>query len=175
MLSVRQGDIKYHFLSLWYDSIWDLNLGLPSKWWTLELLAQYIYYILYIYEDHLGNTVYRNQRVMASCRSQNTVSSTFFTDSCTRKVFFIKRVIFSAPWVSFLPRLKVASRVSQFVNIFCTKICFSIHSTHSSVNCIWFALLSYLFYFVSWHINLLGSFNAKFHSSRRTVVILFSS
>ena len=23
MLSVRQGDIKYHFLSLWYDSTWD--------------------------------------------------------------------------------------------------------------------------------------------------------
>ena len=23
MLSVKQGDIKYHFLSLWYDSAWD--------------------------------------------------------------------------------------------------------------------------------------------------------
>ena len=23
MLSVKQGDIKYHFLSLWYDSTWD--------------------------------------------------------------------------------------------------------------------------------------------------------
>ena len=23
MLSVNQSDIKYHFLSLWYDSIWD--------------------------------------------------------------------------------------------------------------------------------------------------------
>ena len=23
MLSVRQGGIKYHFLSLWYDSTWD--------------------------------------------------------------------------------------------------------------------------------------------------------
>ena len=23
MLSVKQGGIKYHFLSLWYDSIWD--------------------------------------------------------------------------------------------------------------------------------------------------------
>ena len=25
MLSVKQGDIKYHFLSLWYDSTWDWN------------------------------------------------------------------------------------------------------------------------------------------------------
>ena len=23
MLSVKQGGIKYHFLSLWYDSTWD--------------------------------------------------------------------------------------------------------------------------------------------------------
>ena len=23
MLSVKQGSIKYHFLSLWYDSTWD--------------------------------------------------------------------------------------------------------------------------------------------------------
>ena len=23
MLSVKQGGIKYHFLSLWYNSIWD--------------------------------------------------------------------------------------------------------------------------------------------------------
>ena len=23
MLSVKQGDIEYHFLSLWYDSTWD--------------------------------------------------------------------------------------------------------------------------------------------------------
>ena len=25
MLSVKQGGIKYHFLSLWYDSTWDLT------------------------------------------------------------------------------------------------------------------------------------------------------
>ena len=25
MLSVKQGGIKYHFLSLWYDSTWDWN------------------------------------------------------------------------------------------------------------------------------------------------------
>ena len=29
MLSVKQGGIKYHFLSLWYDSTW-LNPGLPG-------------------------------------------------------------------------------------------------------------------------------------------------
>ena len=26
MLSVKQGGIKYHFLSLWYDSTWDWTL-----------------------------------------------------------------------------------------------------------------------------------------------------
>ena len=26
MLSVKQGSIKYHFLSLWYDSTWDWTL-----------------------------------------------------------------------------------------------------------------------------------------------------
>ena len=26
MLSVKQGDIKYHFLSLWYDETWDWTL-----------------------------------------------------------------------------------------------------------------------------------------------------
>ena len=25
MLGVKQGGIKYHFLSLWYDSTWDLT------------------------------------------------------------------------------------------------------------------------------------------------------
>ena len=47
MLSVKQGGIKYHFLSLWYDSTWD---------WTQDLaigehsnrLANVRYYI-YIY------------------------------------------------------------------------------------------------------------------------------
>ena len=27
MLSVKQGGIKYHFFSLWYDSSWDWNPG----------------------------------------------------------------------------------------------------------------------------------------------------
>ena len=26
MLSVKQGSIKYHFVSLWYDSTWDWTL-----------------------------------------------------------------------------------------------------------------------------------------------------
>ena len=29
MLSVKQGDIRYHFLSFWYDSTWDWN---PVTW-----------------------------------------------------------------------------------------------------------------------------------------------
>ena len=35
MLSVKQGGIKYHFLSLWYDAILGLNPGLPCHWQTL--------------------------------------------------------------------------------------------------------------------------------------------
>ena len=36
MLSVKQGDIKYHFLSLWYDLTWDWTkiswaIGMPQK------------------------------------------------------------------------------------------------------------------------------------------------
>ena len=31
MPSVKQGGIKYHFLSLWYDSTWDWTPGLPVK------------------------------------------------------------------------------------------------------------------------------------------------
>ena len=26
MLSVKQGGVKYHFLSIWYDSTWDWTL-----------------------------------------------------------------------------------------------------------------------------------------------------
>ena len=35
MLSAKQGGIKYHFLSLWYDSSLGLNPGLPGHWRTL--------------------------------------------------------------------------------------------------------------------------------------------
>ena len=39
-LSVNQGGIKYHFLSLvWLDV--GLNPGLPGHWWTLYSLGQY--------------------------------------------------------------------------------------------------------------------------------------
>ena len=38
MLSVNQGGIKYHFLSLWYDDL-GLNPGLPDHWWTLYSLV----------------------------------------------------------------------------------------------------------------------------------------
>ena len=40
MLSIKQGDIKYHFLSLWYDNL-GLNSSLPDHWWTLYLLDQW--------------------------------------------------------------------------------------------------------------------------------------
>ena len=42
MLSVKQGGIKYHFLSLWYDSTWDWTpvcraIGEPFGQWTGEI------------------------------------------------------------------------------------------------------------------------------------------
>ena len=55
MLSVKQGDIKYHFLSfgmtqpgiepgspgsLWYDDL-GLNFSLLDHWWTLYSLGQW--------------------------------------------------------------------------------------------------------------------------------------
>ena len=54
MLSVKQGGIKYHFLSLWYDSTWD---------WTL--VSRAIKYGLIVknisissYSVYLNNSVY---------------------------------------------------------------------------------------------------------------------
>ena len=49
MLSVRQGGINYHFLSLWYDSTWDwIQYCLPDHWRTLMPMSLYIY--IYIYK-----------------------------------------------------------------------------------------------------------------------------
>ena len=36
MLSDKQGGIKYHFLSHWYDTTWRLNPGFPGHCRTLE-------------------------------------------------------------------------------------------------------------------------------------------
>ena len=40
MLSVKQGSINYHFLSLWYEIDVGLNPGLPDHWRTLYSLGQ---------------------------------------------------------------------------------------------------------------------------------------
>ena len=48
ILSVKQGGIKYYFLSLWYDNL-GLNPGLTGHWWTLYLLSQYIYFCVFVY------------------------------------------------------------------------------------------------------------------------------
>ena len=46
MLSVKQGVIKYHFLSLWYDSTWDYF----SLYIYISLsLSLYLYIYIYIY------------------------------------------------------------------------------------------------------------------------------
>ena len=49
-LSVKQGGIKYHFLSLWYDSTWDWTqvsraIGEHSKQQNVEEVADEIYTI----------------------------------------------------------------------------------------------------------------------------------
>ena len=44
MLSVKQGSIKYHFLSLWYDSTWD---------WTQVSWA------IGEHSDHYANVLYK--------------------------------------------------------------------------------------------------------------------
>ena len=45
MLSVKQGGIKYHFLSLWYDSTWDWNQ-------VSRAIGEHSLYI-YIYNYHV--------------------------------------------------------------------------------------------------------------------------
>ena len=44
--SVKQGGIKYHFLSLWYDSTWD---WIQVYWWTLKPICQLAGIYIYIY------------------------------------------------------------------------------------------------------------------------------
>ena len=39
MLNVKQGGIKYPFLSCWYDSTWDWTTVLPDHWRTLFFAA----------------------------------------------------------------------------------------------------------------------------------------
>ena len=41
MLSVKQGGIKYHFLSIWYDLTLGLKLSLPDHWRTLYSWGQW--------------------------------------------------------------------------------------------------------------------------------------
>ena len=41
MLTVKQGEIKYHFLSLWYDSTWDWNQVSQAHWQTVYSLGQW--------------------------------------------------------------------------------------------------------------------------------------
>ena len=48
MLSVKQGGIKYHFLSLWYDLTWDWT---PVSRTIRELLGQWIGYEVYTVEN----------------------------------------------------------------------------------------------------------------------------
>ena len=40
VLSIKQGGIKYHFLSLWYDSTWDWTLGLLASILLIRPMAR---------------------------------------------------------------------------------------------------------------------------------------
>ena len=42
MLSVKQGGIKYHFLSLWYDSTWDWTQVTNSTTEGLEKFVEMV-------------------------------------------------------------------------------------------------------------------------------------
>ena len=44
MIGVKQGGIKYHFLSLWYDSTWNGNLvsRIIGKYSTYLTISQFI-------------------------------------------------------------------------------------------------------------------------------------
>ena len=51
MLSVKQGGIKYHFLSPWYDTTWDWTLGLLNHWRTLNPLGHWPSYLFVGWND----------------------------------------------------------------------------------------------------------------------------
>ena len=49
MLSVKQGSIKYHFLSLWYDSIWDWTPASRAILFSLSVQNPIDGKLLYLY------------------------------------------------------------------------------------------------------------------------------
>ena len=56
MLSVKQGGIKYHFLSLWYDSTWDWTqvswaIGEHSNPWANANYVLMLNRIDYLYKN----------------------------------------------------------------------------------------------------------------------------
>ena len=66
MLSIKQGSIKYHFLSFWYESTWDWTLiswaiGKHSNHYANGSVNIYIYIYIYIYKyiEHSGKAINR--------------------------------------------------------------------------------------------------------------------
>ena len=51
ILSVWEGGIKYHFLSLWYDSNLGLNPCLLDHWQTLYSLSQFFFWKVLVLLD----------------------------------------------------------------------------------------------------------------------------
>ena len=47
LLSVKQGGIKYHFLSLWYDTTWDWTPGLQDHLQTFCPLDQWASFLIH--------------------------------------------------------------------------------------------------------------------------------
>ena len=59
MLSVKQGGIKYHFLSLWYDSTWDwtqVSRAISEHCQVHSNLWIYIYIYIYINKMYKNNS-----------------------------------------------------------------------------------------------------------------------
>ena len=53
MLRVKQGDIKYHFVSLWYDSTWDL----AQEKWPHQRVSGPFGWLYRIHQQHLSREV----------------------------------------------------------------------------------------------------------------------
>ena len=66
MLSVKQGSIKHHFLSLWYDDL-GLNSGLPSHWRTFYWLRQWTITIDVLKKLALLSLAHRLQGTSGCC------------------------------------------------------------------------------------------------------------
>ena len=157
MLSIKQGSIKYHFLSLWYDSNWDWTR--VSQ--TIQPMARCIYIYIYIYRYMEVNSIKESDNMEKNC----TVFFSFLPHTHIYIYIYIWSILH---WVDSLLFYKLPSARGHchcFLCYFCwysdwyicinyiyalIKVCAIVDNLfcHSS----WWANWDTL-YFISWHLK----------------------